>query len=206
MERCSLVLLASLLSACAPSALAASTTDLSVTGMITPSSCTPRLTSGGVIDHGKVTMKDLDAEQPTRLPTGTLYLYVNCEGATLFTLTTRDNREGSSAIHPSHHGLGVVNDEQNLGSVAFGLFEPVADNESVRTIMSGNDGASWRASSYLGHAGLTAFAVPTDLTTPIAIKDLHARLSAFTTLVRANDLNLTDEVPIDGHVTVQINY
>jgi hypothetical protein len=206
MERCSLALLAPLLLACASSALAASNTDLSVTGVITPSACTPNLSGGGLVDHGKVTVKDLDAEQPTRLPTGTLYLYVNCEAATLFTLTTLDNRKGSSAIHPAHHGLGVVNDDQNLGSVAFGLFDAVADSKPVKTIMSSNDGASWRVSSYLGHAGLTAFAAPTDLSTPVAIKDLHARLTAFTTIVRGNDLTLTDEVPIDGHVTVQLNY
>jgi len=48
--------------------------------------------------------------------------------------------------------------------------------------------------------------MPTDLGTPIAIKDLHTRLSAVTTIVRANDLTLTDAVPIDGHVTVQLNY
>lgn len=206
MERCSLALLAPLLLACAPSALAASSTHLSVTGLITPSACTPDLSGGGLVDHGKVTVKDLNGEQPTRLPTGTLFLNVNCEAATLFTLTTLDNREGSSAIHPAHHGLGVVNDDQNLGSVALGLFDTVADGNPVRTIMSNNDGASWRVSSYLGHAGLTAFAALTDLSTPIAIKDLHARLTAFTTIVRANDLTLTDEVPIDGHITVQLNY
>ncbi|QAY88160.1 DUF1120 domain-containing protein [Pseudomonas arsenicoxydans] len=206
MERCSLALLAALLLASAPSTLAASSTELSVTGLITPRSCTPILTNGGIVHHGKVTVKDLNPEQPTQLQNGTLYLYVNCEGATLFTLTTVDNRDGSSAIDPRDHGLGVINDDQNLGSVAFGLFDAVADSIPVKTIMSSNDGASWRVSPYLGHAGLTAFAMPTDLSTPIAIKDLHTRLTAVTTIVRADDLTLTDEVPIDGHVTVQINY
>jgi hypothetical protein len=131
---------------------------------------------------------------------------VNCGGATPFTLTTIDNREGTSAIHPNSHGLGTINDDQNLGSVALGLFDAVADGAAVRTIISLNDGATWRVSSYLGHAGQTAFAALNDLGTPIAIKDLRARLTAFTTIVRANDLTLTDEIPIDGHVTVQLNY
>lgn len=206
MDRYALALLAPLLLACAPAIHAASNTELSVTGLITPSACTPSLSGGGIVDHGKVTVKDLNPEKPTSLQNGTLYLDVNCEAATLFTLTTIDNRDGSSAIHPNHHGLGVINDDQNLGSVAFGLFDTVADGAAVKTIMSRNDGASWRVSSYLGHAGLTAFASLTDLTTPIAIKDLNARLTAFTTIVRANDLTLTDEIPIDGHVTVQLNY
>lgn len=206
MDRHSLALTAHLLIACAPAAHAASNTELSVTGRITPSACTPSLSDGGIVDHRKVTVKDLNPEKPTSLQNGTLYLDVHCEAATLFTLTTIDNRHGSSAIHPNHHGLGVVNDDQNLGSVAFGLFDAMADGAAVKTIMSRNDGVSWRVSSYLGHAGLTSFASLADLTTPIAIKDLNARLTAFTTIVPANDLTLHDEIPIDGHVTVQLNY
>lgn len=206
MDRCSLALLTPLLIACVPVAFAESSTHLSVNGLITPSACTPSLSGGGIVDHGKVTVKNLRPDQPTALDNGTLYLEVNCGGATPFTLTTIDNREGTSAIHPNSHGLGTINDDQNLGSVALGLFDAVADGAAVRTIISLNDGATWRVSSYLGHAGQTAFAALNDLGTPIAIKDLRARLTAFTTIVRANDLTLTDEIPIDGHVTVQLNY
>jgi hypothetical protein len=35
---------------------------------------------------------------------------------------------------------------------------------------------------------------------------LSARLTVFTTIVRANDLTLVDEIPIDGHATVQLKY
>jgi hypothetical protein len=199
-------LLATALIACTPAIHAASSTELSVTGLITPGACTPSLSGGGVIDHGKVTAKDLNPDKPTSLQDGTLYLDVKCEAATLFTLSTIDNRQGSSAFHPNSHGLGVINDDQNLGSVAFGLFDAMADGVAVKTIMSRNDGANWRVSSYLGHAGLTAFASLTDQATPIAIKDLNARLTAFTTIVRANELTLSDEIPIDGYVTVQLNY
>ncbi|WP_122802093.1 DUF1120 domain-containing protein, partial [Pseudomonas viridiflava] len=34
-------------------AFAASTVDLTVKGIITPNACTPGLSSGGIIDHGK---------------------------------------------------------------------------------------------------------------------------------------------------------
>src|SRR5689334_13790709 len=107
MDRCSLALLTPLVIACAPVALAASSADLRVTGLITPSACTPSLSGGGIVDHGKVTVKDLKPDQPTALKRGTLYLEVNCDATTPFTLTTIDNREGSSAIHPNSHGLGV---------------------------------------------------------------------------------------------------
>lgn len=198
--------LALALSVCTTSAFAASSTDLSVTGTITPSSCIPSLSNEGLVDHGKLTMKDLDRTQPTRLQTAEMQLVVHCEAETLFTLTTVDNRAGSSAIHPASHGLGMVNDDQKLGSVAFGLFEPLADALPVHTIMSRDGGASWGTSSYLGHAALTAFAAPSDLRTPIAIQDLSARLRAFTIIAPADDLTLVDEVPIDGQVTLQLKY
>jgi hypothetical protein len=206
MENNTRALAATLLMGCVPAAFAANTVDLSVRGSITPASCTPSLSGGGIIDHGKLTAKDLAPEKPTALQTGTLILQVNCEAATFFTLTTFDNRSGSSAFHPSSHGLGMINDDQKLGSVAFGVFDPIADDVPVRTILSSNDGVSWRPSSYLGHAGLTAFAAQSDVTTPVAIKDLSTRLTVFTTIVRANDLTLVDEIPIDGHATVQLKY
>ncbi|OYU07851.1 MAG: hypothetical protein CFE47_08995 [Pseudomonas sp. PGPPP1] len=196
-----------LLAACAPAAFAASTTDLAVTGIITPSSCTPSLSDGGVVDHGKLSARDLDPVLPTRLQTGEMHLEVHCEGATLFTLTTVDNRAGTAAINPrSMHGLGMVNDDQKLGAVSFGVFEAVADNAPVQTIMSRDGGTTWGPSSYLGHAALTAFTTGGVPHTPMALQDLSARLRAFTVIAPAGDLSLLDELPIDGHATLQLKY
>lgn len=44
----------------APFAVAASSTDLTVTGVITPQACTPSLSNGGIIDNGKISAKDLN--------------------------------------------------------------------------------------------------------------------------------------------------
>lgn len=206
MKRSTRVTLALLLAANAPGAFAASSTDLSVTGIITPSSCTPTLSNDGVVDHGKLTVKDLDQTLPTRLETGEILLEVHCEGESLFTLTTVDNRAGSSAIKPEFHGLGIVNEDQKLGSVAFGIFEPVADAQPVEVIMSRNGGISWGRSSYLGHAALTAFAAPGAPNTPLALRDLSARLQAFTIIVPSKGLGVTDELPIDGAATLQLKY
>ncbi|PNA52870.1 hypothetical protein C1Y14_34105, partial [Pseudomonas sp. MPR-R5B] len=40
-------------------AVAASSVDLTVTGLITPTACTPSLSANGVVDHGKISAKDL---------------------------------------------------------------------------------------------------------------------------------------------------
>ncbi|KAB0565638.1 DUF1120 domain-containing protein [Pseudomonas palleroniana] len=207
MDRTPSAALAILLAACTPSAFASSSMDLSVSGTITPASCTPTLSNDGVVDHGKLTARDLDPVLPTRLQTGEMDLEVHCEGATLFTLTTVDNRAGTAAVNPrSMHGLGMVNDDQKLGAVSFGLFEAVADNAPVQTIMSRDGGTTWGPSSYLGHAALTAFSAASSAYIPIAVKDLNARLRAYTVIAPASDLTLLDELPIDGHATLQLKY
>lgn len=206
MEKTTRAAFAFLLAACAPGVFAASSADLSVTGSITPSSCTPTLSNDGVIDHGKLTAKDLGRVTPTLLDLAEIQLEVICEGATVFTLTTFDNRAGTSAINPAHHGLGMINDDQKLGSVAFTLFEPVADAVPVKTIVSRSGGARWAENAYLGHEALTSFAAADGPNTPIAIEVLNARLRAFTIIVPARDLTVLDEVPIDGQATLQLKY
>jgi hypothetical protein len=186
--------LALLLATLAPGAYAASSTDLNVSGTITPSACAPVLSNGGVIDHGKMTSKNLQAAAPTRLDPADMNVDVLCEGETFFTLTTVDNRAGTSAINPRHHGLGLTPEKEKLGSVAFSLFDPVADDKPVKVITSSNGGATWSESIYLGHEALTSFAA------------LNARLRAFTIIAPASGLTLLDEVPIDGQATLQLKY
>lgn len=198
--------LALLLAALAPGAFAASSTDVNLSGTITPSACAPVLSNGGVIDHGKMTAKDLQPTSPTRLNPAEMRLEVLCEGETFFTLTTVDNRAGSSAINPRHHGLGLTPEKEKLGSVAFSLFDPVADETPVKVIISSNGGANWSESIYLGHEALTSFAALGGANTPIALKTLNARLRAFSIIVPATDLTLLDEVPIDGQATLQLKY
>lgn len=206
MDRTYSAAFAVLLAACAPVTVVASSTDLSVTGSITPSSCTPTLSNGGVIDHGKMAAKDLQVVKPTLLDPAEMRLEVHCEGETFFTLTTVDNRAGTSAINPAHHGLGTTEENQKIGSVAFSLFDPMADDAAVDVVISRNGGATWAPSPYLGHEALTSFAAIGGPNTPIALKTLSARLRAFTIIVPATELTLLDEVPIDGQATLQLKY
>lgn len=198
--------LAFLLAALTPGAFAASSTDVNVSGTITPSACAPVLSNGGVIDHGKMTAKDLQPASPTRLTPAEMRLEVLCEGETFFTLSTVDNRAGTSAINPRHHGLGLTPQKEKLGSVSFSLFDPLADNTPVKVITSSNGGANWDESIYLGHEALTSFAAVGGPNTPIALKTLSARLRALSIIVPATNLTLLDEVPIDGQATLQLKY
>lgn len=206
MNHCITALVASLLMANATTALAASNTELSVTGMITPNACTPGLSDEGKVDHGKLTKRDLHPDRNTLLPRNILQLAVRCEGATLFALTTLDNREGSAVI-PNHHGLGTTANNENLGSVSMALSNPVADlTTPVRTIVSLDGGASWFVGTQLNHLSLLAVASVDNPTQPMAVTNFDADITLNTRIARADSLTLTDEVPLDGHVTVELRY
>lgn len=189
----------------APAALAASTTDLSVKGLITPNACEPFITNGGVIEHGKLSIQSLAGEHFTALAPQTLQVRVQCDGQTLFALSTIDNRPGTSALDDNLHGLGMVNGNEKLGSVAFALSNPTSDIGPVRTIISTDGGLTWEPDWYLGHAALTAIAA-LDGTTPIAVKTFDANLGFHTSIAPANNLTLTDEIPLDGQATLQVKY
>lgn len=198
-------LLASLLLANVPSALAGSQADLQVTGVITPKACIMGFSNDGVIDHGKVTVRDLNADRHTLLPPNTLHLSVQCEGSTLFALTTIDNRHGTAVI-PNHHGLGTTPHDEKLGSVSLALSNPVADEAVARTIVSLDGGTSWAAGTQLGHLNLLAAASTDNTTRPMAVTRFDADVALYTRIARADGLTLTDEVPLDGHVTVEVRY
>ena len=64
--------LAALLLGTSSLTLAASSLDLTVKGIITPSACAPVVSGGGNVDFGKVSVKDLNADTYTDLPRETM--------------------------------------------------------------------------------------------------------------------------------------
>ncbi|WCM50410.1 DUF1120 domain-containing protein [Pseudomonas sp. WJP1] len=190
----------------APYALAASSTDLTVTGLITPSACTPTLSGSGIVDHGKFSAKDLKQTSETPLPSQTLKLSVNCESATVFRLKSIDNRPDSDSDAGESFGLGKINGDQRLGNFEGVLLASEADGVAVRPLVSRDNGATWHVSSYLRPKTLSAFGSPTTPPAPIAIKDLVTDLQVNTYIARADSLDLSNEVALDGSVTLEILY
>ena len=183
----------------------ASSTDLTVTGVITPSSCTPSLSGGGIVDYGKISAKDLNQDKATTLPTQTLQLTVNCDAAIPFRLLPTDNRSGTIG-GDTDFGLGFINVDQKLGGYLLRLITPVADGVAVQPLMSANNGNTWFAYSSLNASQLSAFGAVGGPTTPIAIKDLQTDLRIWTEIARADSLDLTNDVLLDGSVTLTIDY
>jgi len=189
-----------------PLAFAASSTDLSVTGTITPNACTPLLSEGGNVDHGKISSKDLNKDKITRLATKTLQLTVNCDSPIAFRLKPIDNQEGSDADEGTGFGLGFINGDQKLGFISPRLHAPLGDGVAVRHIISYNNGDSWTNTPIMHPRTISAFGAVGGPDTPIAIKDLVTDLSISTYIARADSLDLTNDAAIDGSVTLEVLY
>lgn len=187
-------------------ASAAATVDLTVKGRITPNACQLQLANGGAVDHGKLAAKDLNIEEITVLDQYRRQLSVRCEGPTLLALNTIDNQAGSALV-PSLHGLGLVNGSEKLGYLALSLADPVSESGPMRPIVSGNKGATWNTGTAVTHGLLTSVThAENPRHTPVAITTLDAQLVFYTYIAPSNTLTLTEEVPLDGDVTLEMKY
>jgi hypothetical protein len=192
----------------APYALAASSTDLTVTGKITPAACTPGLSSEGKVDHGKISVKDLHQGSDTPLQSVTLQLTVQCEEAAQFALNPIDNRSGT-AMRNDMYGLGLINGDQKLGGYFVQMQNARADGRVVSRLVSADRGKNWTA---LGHGymdvGLlySAGTSSSGTFTPIAAKETVMDIAVKTFISRTELLTLTEEVAIDGSMTLEVKY
>ncbi|MEB0105986.1 DUF1120 domain-containing protein [Pseudomonas sp. MH9.3] len=204
MKRLNMFFAASVM-ASAGHAVAASSVDLGVHGLITPSACTPSLSGGGVIDHGKISIKDLNLTEPTLIASHLLTLDVNCEAATTLALHSIDNRVGSS-VFDDRYGLGFIAGGQRLGHYTLFLANAIADNVAVQTIGSDNQGDTWYKHDFMKPGRYTSIATQDDASQVLPAKDLVVDLRVDTIIYRADNLNVDYELPIDGSATLEVKY
>ncbi|MBV6827103.1 DUF1120 domain-containing protein [Pseudomonas sp. PD9R] len=185
------------------------TDTLNVKGVITPASCIANLSSNGVVDHGKVSAKDLNQTAITLLPDATLQLAVNCEAPTPFALKVVDNRATSATNPGLNFGLGLINDVEKIGGFSITLRNPFADGAATTSLQSLDDGHTWENASGLALPPLRLAAFGDQSSgawAPIEIQDLNVDLRVRTGIAPAQNLTLTDDVAIDGNATLEVHY
>ncbi|OPA97277.1 hypothetical protein BFW88_04565 [Pseudomonas fluorescens] len=206
---------AALLLAGVSTVFAASSVDLSVVGMITPSACTPQLSNGGVVDHGKISFQDLDPRRHTQLPDATLTLTVNCEATALIAVKATDNRYGTAMPEwqggppvSSFFGLGVASGGEKIGRYMLRTSNTTADGVA-RAMVESVDGQTWFETwdalwqpNWLRAANGGSTQQPV----PLAVQILRADLLISTFITQKDNLPGTEDIPIDGSATLDIVY
>lgn len=187
----------------APFAFAASSTDLTVTGLITPVACTPTFSGGGVIDIGKVSSSDLNQSSNTLVGTHPIQLVVNCDAATKFALNPIDNQDGTSP--GNWFGLGLTPDDEQLGFFFPKVVQVKEGTTSLDAIKSNDGGATWVKATD-AQAGYLLSVAATGGSAPIDAKDVTFDFEVDTYIARADSLTLDNEVIIDGSATFEVKY
>lgn len=203
------------LMACANPAQAASTVELTVSGLITPMACTPSFSGGGLIDFGKISRQDLNQANGTRLPLKFLTFTVSCNAPGRFALRMRDNRDGTAHVNSEiFYGLGLDASGNKLGvySVSFDPKQTVADALPViYGTESTTGGVAWRPANThpidIGSRSLLGF---TDLAGsaagPSAIQSLTSTLTLEAVINARQNLDLTTDTLLDGSATLEVVY
>lgn len=189
----------------APYALAASSTDLTVTGTITPSACTPNWSNSGQVDAGKISAKDLNPTTSTLVGSHPMRLSVACDATTLFALNPIDNKPNTTAAS-GWFGLGLTNAGEKLGFFKAEIKTTLADGVAAQAIDSEDGGANWSRTSVLGVGYIVSVGTTTDTNTPIVVKDLTMDVDVLISIARADSLTLTDDVTLDGSATFEMKY
>ena len=194
-------------------AMAASSVDLSVVGVITPSACTPTLSGNGVVDHGKISIQDFPDLGYKVLPKATLQLEVICDAPVLMAVKSTDNRPGTAVPaywgQPedlSRFGLGLTSAGKKIGWYELSTSNATADDNPVGLIESPNgntwvdapDRSTWQPGwMRTAHDSSSA---------PFPMTRFSAQVGVATTLTGKRDLPIAEEVYIDGSATLDVVY
>jgi hypothetical protein len=186
---------------------ASTVTDLSLAGLVTPSSCTVGLSGSGVIDHGTIRAHTLNQETPTPLPSQWLEVEINCSGPLLFALIGLDSREDSSSAPATAYGLGnnPHAPSEHLGSVSLMFEAAQGDGNAMQSLASNTHGGLWFPQPAIHPRTLMGFARP-GRPFPEPIIRLTTRIRAHTTINPANRLTLRQDVPLDGSLVLDLRY
>jgi type 1 fimbria pilin len=203
------------LSASGTFAVAGQLTTLQVRTGFAPAACRPTLAGNAQVDFGRIAMSQLQHASVTSFSQPTI-LDVDCDAPTRFAIRAVDNRTGSVSdrlglAKPTLFGIGRTAAGQALGgySVRLGAATGRDGTPSV-ALLGDTSGQTWRVDrdGFLRSDGqLTALqGVLAPGSAPSAWSGLSLPLTIDLHLAPARELDLRQETPIDGSVTLEIIY
>lgn len=211
-------------------AMAAQSIDIKVTGKILPSSCTPAFPSGGgIADFGTMKAASLNSTSMTPLADiKEIPVTITCEEATRVAVKFTDARDDSSPTEsvkinsnfsgsPFYmFGLGLYNDKK-IGAYALALSRTQGVNtndtgESLYPMASVDAGKTWgtKGIDYLqitsNNSEIYGFSTERSGSELSAQSKINFKVAVSATINPTNDLNVTDEVTLDGLTNVELVY
>jgi type 1 fimbria pilin len=194
--------------ALAPTASAQSA-DVSIGGRIYPGACTLSLGSDGIADLGDIRAETLNQDAETRLATASLPFDVTCQSNVRFALEGTDNT--GSSDNPTLYGLGMTPADERIGRMSIHLANYTTSTQFAYYTYSTDNGMTWsnslpnaaaiRPDRMAGFTGTTNSSAG-----PAAIRFVRGNLELQPTIRPASGLTFTEDVQINGNVTLSLTY
>lgn len=210
--------------------------DLTVTGSIEPTACTPTLT--GTADYGIITPTSLSEDDYTALEQKEINLAITCNAPAKVAIAATNMRPNSTAADTAEGGynnaatapinliggmrwavvgLGLNGSEKIGGyAVTFDRDSATADGSSTYSSVSlgtTEPGDTWGVTSMNGNYGLyhsaaqRAFVSWSDSTgAPVAATTFGAKLNVQAYINKASELDISKPVALDGLTTIDLFY
>ena len=191
----------------------ARTQNLNIGGQGLPRSCQLTLGDGGIADYGTIPAASLVRGQYTALASKLVTLRISCPGQTTVGLSVADNRADSLIAELGearyNFGLGKTGDA-NVGGYSLYLEQSgvTTDLQPANQIFSNNGRESWEKTGTGGQLGkdrLFAWARP-NTTVPAPFATINGSILIIPRLNKPELLPLSQQIPLDGSVTVEIQY
>lgn len=203
--------------ACLATALTAQATtsaQLVVRGTITPAACNLSLAGSGIIDYGTIRSGELSQTAYNPREERTTSLVVNCGATpTRFGLTFTDLQAGSKVTgilgagvtEAQNYGLGAVG-ARRTGGYSITLRDLRSSSVALAPIVRTGTGA-WQPSDGRVAQSPNKYSVRNSAAaTPAAINQLTGTLAVRAVINRAQDLDLSRDVSLDGRATLVLSY
>ena len=191
------------------------TRELTLRASFAPAACNVELSSGGLVDFGRLSINELSPDKNTRLPPKDLTLRVSCDAPTQFALVMHDNRPGTATDNSEiYYGLGLDKRSNKIGLYSVTVDPANASADSFARVYrtdSTTEGVAWSTSSsnpmaiarksYLGFTDSAASTAG-----PASIQNLTTRVTVDAVIAPTASLDLSSAVHLDGSGTIEMFY
>ncbi|MCC8362792.1 DUF1120 domain-containing protein [Lysobacter sp. A6] len=187
----------------------ANSVDLTVTGTITPPSCTIQLSNGGAIDLGQVDLATLSDVADNPLTVQNVDVLITCASAAKVATSVVEDRPGTaSTVGDDNFGLNNTAGGNPIGFYKVFAENGVADTVATPVIASSNL-STWTSpagGTPVAHIGNKFTAVGTTAGGPASATTVGWSLRIEPTIAPSTSLALTGAQAIDGQMTLTLNY
>lgn len=195
-------------------AQATTSAQLVVRGTITPAACNLSLTGSGIVDYGTIRSGELSQTEFNPREEKTTSLSVNCgQTPARFGITFTDLQAGSKVAgilgtgftEAQNYGLGAVG-TRRTGGYSVTLRDLRSSGVTLYPIMRAGAGAWQNSDGKVAQSPNQYSWRNSTPITPASISQLTATIAVKAVLNKAQDLDLSRDVSLDGRATLVLSY